>query len=70
MLFEAGNSLATPKAKHAFTEEATNVVVNAAQGRIERRHVWTNIVYAAEGSWVIDGRVHDHPALSAAIQAA
>jgi phenylpyruvate tautomerase PptA (4-oxalocrotonate tautomerase family) len=65
-----GVALATPEAKRAFTEEATAVVVAAAEGRLERRHVWTNIVYAAEGSWGIDGQAYDHPSLGAAIQAA
>lgn len=65
-----GIALATPDAKRVFTEEATDIVVAAAGGRLERRHVWTNIVYAAEGSWRIDGRAYDHPGLGAAIQAA
>src|SRR5204863_893193 len=46
-------ALATPEAKQAFIEEATRVVESAAEGRLQRDHIWTNIVYAEDGSWGI-----------------
>ena len=51
-------ALATPEAKRAFIEEATAIVERAAEGRLRRDHIWTNIVYAAEGSWGISGRAY------------
>jgi phenylpyruvate tautomerase PptA (4-oxalocrotonate tautomerase family) len=63
-------ALATPEAKQAFIEAATDAVEQAAEGRLERDHIWTNIVYAAEGSWGIAGRAYDHGELIAAIQGA
>ncbi len=48
-------ALATPEAKQAFIEKATDVVERAAKGCIRRDHIWTNIVYAADGAWGIEG---------------
>jgi phenylpyruvate tautomerase PptA (4-oxalocrotonate tautomerase family) len=51
-------ALATAEAKQAFTERATDVLEHAAEGRLPRDHIWTNIVYAEEGSWGIGGRTY------------
>ena len=63
-------ALATPEAKQAFTEKATDIVERAANGRIRRDHIWTNIVYAADGAWGIAGRSYRNEQLIAAIQEA
>jgi hypothetical protein len=63
-------ALATPEAKQAFTEKATRILEQAAGGRLARDHIWTNIVYAAEGSWGIAGRAHSNADLVEAIQEA
>ncbi|GFZ96937.1 tautomerase family protein [Dyella caseinilytica] len=65
-----GIALATADAKQAFIEAATTAVEQAAEGRLRRDHIWTNIVYAAEGSWGIGGRAYDHAELIDAIQSA
>ena len=65
-----GIALATPEAKQAFIEAATTVVECAAEGRLRRDHIWTNIVYAADGSWGIAGRAYSDADLVAAIQSA
>jgi phenylpyruvate tautomerase PptA (4-oxalocrotonate tautomerase family) len=65
-----GIALATPEAKQAFIEAATDALEQAAEGRLRRDHIWTNIVYAAEGSWGIAGRAYDHGELMAAIEGA
>ncbi|TXI05631.1 MAG: Tautomerase enzyme [Rhizobium sp.] len=62
-------ALATPEAKRAFMERATDVVQRAAEGRIEREHIWSNIVYAPEGAWGIAGRSYNNADLVGAIQA-
>jgi phenylpyruvate tautomerase PptA (4-oxalocrotonate tautomerase family) len=60
-------ALVTAEAKRMFIAEATAALVAAANGRLEPRHVWCNIVYAVEGSWGIEGQAYDHAALGAAI---
>ncbi|WP_321955626.1 tautomerase family protein [Paraburkholderia bannensis] len=63
-------ALATPEAKQAFTEKATTILEQAAGGRLTRDRIWTNIVYAADGSWGIAGRAHSNADLVDAIQEA
>jgi phenylpyruvate tautomerase PptA (4-oxalocrotonate tautomerase family) len=63
-------ALATPEAKQAFIEEATNIVERAAGGKLPRDRIWTNIVYAAEGSWGIAGRAYSNAELVGAVQRA
>ncbi|MEX3956934.1 4-oxalocrotonate tautomerase family protein [Trinickia sp. EG282A] len=65
-----GVALATSESKQAFIEAATNAVERAAQGRIRREQIWTNIVYAADESWGIGGKAYSNAALVTAIQAA
>jgi len=63
-------ALSTDEAKRAFIERATDVVERAAEGRIRRDHIWTNIVYAADGSWGIGGSSFTNGELVAEIQSA
>jgi len=63
-------ALATPEAKRAFIERATDVVERAAEGRLKREHIWSNIVYAPEGAWGIAGRSYSNTDLVGAISAA
>jgi phenylpyruvate tautomerase PptA (4-oxalocrotonate tautomerase family) len=63
-----GIALATAEAKQAFIEAATDVVERAAEGRIRRDHIWTNIVYAADEAWGIAGHAYSNAQLVAAIQ--
>ncbi|WP_267550113.1 Tautomerase enzyme [Rhizobium rhizogenes] len=61
-------ALATAEAKRAFIEKATDVVEQAAEGRIKREHIWSNIVYAPEGAWGIAGHSYSNADLVGAIQ--
>jgi phenylpyruvate tautomerase PptA (4-oxalocrotonate tautomerase family) len=63
-------ALATPEAKRAFIEKATDVVEKAAGGRLKREHIWANIVYAPEGAWGIAGRSYGNADLIDAITGA
>jgi phenylpyruvate tautomerase PptA (4-oxalocrotonate tautomerase family) len=65
-----GIALATPEDKQAFIEAATTAVERAAEGRLRRDHIWTNIVYVEEGSWGAAGLAYDNAKLIGAIQAA
>ena len=61
-------ALATPEAKRAFIEKATDVIEQAAEGRIKREHIWSNIIYAPEGAWGIAGHSYSNADLVGAIQ--
>ncbi|SCB51803.1 tautomerase family protein [Rhizobium lusitanum] len=61
-------ALTTPEAKRAFIEKATDIVEQAAGGRIKREHIWSNIVYAPEGAWGIAGHSYSNADLVGAIQ--
>lgn len=61
-------ALATPEAKRAFIEAATDIVEKAAEGRLRRDHIWTNIVYAADGAWGIAGQSYAGSDLVSAVQ--
>ncbi|MDK4701147.1 Tautomerase enzyme [Rhizobium sp. CNPSo 4062] len=63
-------ALATAEAKRAFIARATDVVEQAAEGRIKREHIWSNIVYAPEGAWGIAGQSYSNADLVAAIASA
>ncbi|MQB44078.1 Tautomerase enzyme [Rhizobium sp. ICMP 5592] len=65
-----GIALATTEAKQAFTEAATTIVERASNGKLSRDHIWTNIVYAADGSWGIGGQAYGNAELVSAIQQA
>lgn len=63
-------ALATAEAKRAFIARATDVVERAAEGRIKREHIWSNIVYAPEGAWGIAGESYSNADLVSAIASA
>jgi phenylpyruvate tautomerase PptA (4-oxalocrotonate tautomerase family) len=63
-------ALATPEAKKAFIEKATDVVEQAAGGRLKRAHIWSNIVYAPDGAWGIAGESYSNADLVDAITGA
>lgn len=63
-------ALATPEAKKAFIEKATDIVEKAAGGRLKREHIWSNIVYAPDGAWGIAGRSYSNADLIGAITGA
>ncbi|MBP2447845.1 tautomerase family protein [Rhizobium leguminosarum] len=61
-------ALASAEAKQAFIEKAADVVEQAAEGRLKRDHIWSNIVYAPEGAWGIAGRSYSNADFVGAIQ--
>jgi phenylpyruvate tautomerase PptA (4-oxalocrotonate tautomerase family) len=63
-------ALATPEAKQAFIAKATRLLEEAAEGRLSRDHIWTNIVYAADEAWGIAGRGFSNAELVGEIQRA
>jgi phenylpyruvate tautomerase PptA (4-oxalocrotonate tautomerase family) len=63
-------ALVSAEAKQAFIEKAADVVEQAAEGRLKRDHIWSNIVYAPEGAWGIAGRSYSNADFVGAIQGA
>ncbi|MBB3646463.1 phenylpyruvate tautomerase PptA (4-oxalocrotonate tautomerase family) [Rhizobium sp. BK619] len=63
-------ALASTEAKQAFIEKAADVVEQAAEGRLKREHIWSNIVYAPEGAWGIAGDSYSNADFVGAIQGA
>ncbi|AGB71705.1 MULTISPECIES: tautomerase family protein [Rhizobium] len=63
-------ALATAEAKRAFIARATDIVERAAEGRVKREHIWSNIVYAPEGAWGIAGQSYNNADLVNAIASA
>ena len=63
-------ALASAEAKQAFIEKAADVVEQAAEGRLKREHIWSNIVYAPEGAWGIAGDSYSNADFVGAIQQA
>jgi phenylpyruvate tautomerase PptA (4-oxalocrotonate tautomerase family) len=63
-------ALATPETKQVFIEKATDILEQAADGRLKREHIWSNIVYAPEGAWGIAGKSYGQADLVTAISGA
>lgn len=64
-----GIALADAESKAGFTRAAAEIVERASGGRIPKGRVWTNIVYAADGSWGIGGRAYSNAELGSAAAA-
>jgi phenylpyruvate tautomerase PptA (4-oxalocrotonate tautomerase family) len=62
--------LGTKELKEAWIEGVTNIVENAAEGRLKRSSIFANVTYAVDGTWGIGGVAYSNEALAAAIQAA
>ncbi|TAU60984.1 Tautomerase enzyme (plasmid) [Rhizobium ruizarguesonis] len=63
-------ALVSAEAKQCFFEKAADVIEQAAEGRLKREHIWSNIVYAPEGAWGIAGRSYNNADLVGAIRGA
>ena len=56
-------ALGTPEQKQGFVADATEAVHRASQGRVQRNHVWVNMVYAVDGLWGIQGQAYSNDQL-------
>ena len=56
-------ALGTPEQKQGFVADATEAVHRASQGRVQRDHVWVNMVYAVDGLWGIQGQAYSNDQL-------
>jgi phenylpyruvate tautomerase PptA (4-oxalocrotonate tautomerase family) len=61
--------LPTQELKDAWISEGTDILEEAAAGRIKREHIYANVSYAVEGAWGIGGKAFSNEALGSAIAA-
>lgn len=52
-----------------YVKEATDQVVELSEGKLSRKNVFVNVVYAVDGSWGIHGKAYTNAELGAAVQA-
>lgn len=41
--------------QEGYIEEATNIIYDAAEGRLEKSKIWINVLHAVDGAWGIGG---------------
>jgi phenylpyruvate tautomerase PptA (4-oxalocrotonate tautomerase family) len=63
-------ALATPEQKQGFVADATEAVLRGSAGRLQRDHVWVNMVYAVDGLWGINGQAFTNDRLLQSVSAA
>lgn len=47
-----------------FFKEATDIIVDAAEGRLPREKIWSNLVHTVDGTWNLDGEAMTNQQLS------
>ncbi|MEW7008423.1 4-oxalocrotonate tautomerase [Lentilitoribacter sp. EG35] len=60
-------ALADRSIQQGFFAEATDILEQYSQGRVERRQIYTNLVHTVDGSWNLDGRAMTNAELEEAI---
>jgi hypothetical protein len=48
-------------------EDATNIIYEAAGGKLPKNQIWVNVVHAVDGAWGIAGKAMTNAELGAAI---
>ena len=56
-------ALGAPEQKQGFVADATEAVLRASEGRLERDRIWVNMVYAVDGLWGIQGQAYSNDQL-------
>ena len=60
-------ALAERDIQEGFFKEATDILEEAAGGRIPRDRIYSNVVHTVDGTWNLDGRAMTNQELGAAI---
>jgi hypothetical protein len=61
--------LPTQALKDAWIAEGTDILEQAARGRLKRGHIFASVSYAVEGAWGIGGIAYSNADLGAAVAA-
>src|SRR3954465_6736626 len=59
--------LPTQELKDAWIGEGTDIIEQAAKGRIKREHIYASVSYAVEGAWGIGGTAYNNSDLGSAV---
>ena len=62
--------LPTQELKDAWIGEGTDIIEQAAKGRIKRENIYSSVSYAVEGAWGIGGTAYSNSDLGSAVAAA
>lgn len=62
-----GIVLPTRELQLAWIERATQIIVEAAAGKVTKERVWGNVVHAVDGLWGIGGHAYSNDELAAAL---
>ncbi|WP_019868204.1 hypothetical protein [Methylovulum miyakonense] len=60
-------AFATREIQIGYIEEATNIVFEAADGKLPKDQIWVNVVHAVDGAWGIAGKAMTNDELKTAI---
>ena len=58
----------TQEQKDSFVQKATDIILDATNGKLPKESIWVNAVYAVDGLWGIAGKAYTNEQLGAAIQ--
>lgn len=61
--------LPTQELKDAWIAQGTDIIEQAAGGRLKREHIFSSVSYAVEGAWGIGGIAYSNADLGAAVAA-
>jgi len=61
--------LPTQELKEAWVAQGTDIIEQAANGRLKRAHIFANVSYAVEGAWGIGGVAYSNADLGSAVAA-
>jgi hypothetical protein len=59
--------LPTQELKDAWIGEGTDIIEQAAKGRIKRENIYSSVSYAVEGAWGIGGTAYSNSDLGSAV---
>lgn len=60
----------TQEQKNLFVQEATEIVFKNCGGKLSKKSIWVNAVYAVDGLWGIEGKAYSNEELAQAVQKA
>lgn len=60
-------ALADRAVQKNFFEDVTNIVYKYAEGKLPKKHIWTNSIHTVDGTWNMDGMAMTNKELTEAI---
>jgi hypothetical protein len=60
-------AFSTREIQLGHTEDATNIIYEAADGKLPKNQIWVNVVHAVDGAWGIAGKAMTNEELGISI---